>query len=88
MNYPSHPILEVSHAGDGEPASGYFFKIEMMCFREVATRVIRDDDPDYLKECPDCGAPSTIVVIELATAQDISPQPRVWGWCGQCSIGG
>ena len=59
--------------------------------RQVATRPIEpaDSKDPFVLTCPDCNNPSKQVIVELDGIMRIDPRHFcVWGWCGECSIGG
>lgn len=58
--------------------------------RTVAYRKIQSTDPKRLHKCSDCKCETTKIVLELDLifATKDSLQSKIWGWCGNCDIGG
>jgi len=59
--------------------------------REVAIKRVEAGDNRWLdgillKRCAYCGEPSRYIITELGIKSEC--YPRVWGWCGECQIGG
>jgi len=80
---------------EADPKDRHKWQIISAWDREVAIKRMEasmeasDDkwlDGILLRKCAYCGKPSKYLITELGIKFEC--HPRVWGWCGECQIGG
>lgn len=55
--------------------------------RAVVLRPPTMNDHNHMN-CGDCGSKTKFIVVELEPHAEIPQWQPVWGWCGECEIGG